>query len=239
MLNEKDQIFLDQYILYFKLICESTNDSLGGIYGINHEILYKPSFATLIGVDDQEFITNSQKPEMVSLRKKALQERKLTKYLIMGKLLNDLPRFFLLSYAPIINPETKNIVGLYANPKYLEMFNIWVLLSKYYNKEIIEPNRIICNIELTGRETQVIFFFLLNLDSNTIAGIISKIEHKSLSKGAIDQVFQTQLMPKFKVYGRKALKDKLIDLGYHRVIPKNILKDGFAIDITNYVYNQH
>ncbi len=75
---------------------------------------------------------------MVSLRKKALQERKLTKYLIMGKLLNDLPRFFVLSYAPIINPETKNIVGLYANPKYLEMFNIWVLLSKYYNKEIIE-----------------------------------------------------------------------------------------------------
>lgn len=42
-----------------------------------------------------------------------------------------------------------------------------------------------------------------------------------------------QLIPKFSVYGRKALYEKLTDLGYHRFIPNNVLCNGFCIEITD------
>jgi hypothetical protein len=47
----------------------------------------------------------------------------------------------------------------------------------------------------------VIFLFLLNLDSKSIAEIINRIENKTISKNTIDQIFTTQLMPNFAVYG--------------------------------------
>lgn len=76
---------------------------------------------------------------------------------------------------------------------------------------------------------------MLNFESQTIAELIAKIENKTISKNAIDQVFTKQLLPKFGVYSRKALYEKLQDLGYDRLIPHNILQDGFTQDLTDYV----
>lgn len=48
-------------------------------------------------------------------------------------------------------------------------------------------------------------------------------------------MFNKQLFPKFGVYNRKALYDKLITLGYNRLMPKNVLNDGILLEITDYV----
>ena len=84
----------------------------------------------------------------------------------------------------------------------------------------------------------MIFLFLLNLDSKSIAEIINRIdriENKTISRNTIDQIFTTQLMPNFAAYGRKALHIKLVQLIYYRFIPRNILCNDFAIEITDYV----
>lgn len=241
MLNKNDQIFLEQYIAYFKLISESTGDLLGGIINLNHEILYKSAFAEQIGASDREVTEHLKKPEIIALQTKAIEKRALVKYLLMGQLENGRSSFLILSYAPIINPNTNNVVALYSRSKVVETLNIWFILSKCYTKGIATMDEFEYQIKLTAREKQVVFLFLLNLDSNTIAEIISKIENKKISKNAIDQVFTTQLIPKFLVFGRKALYDKLTELGYYRFVPNNVLSNkGFCIEITDYtVFDQN
>lgn len=234
MLEPTDQEFLNQYIAYFKLISESTGDLLGGVLSLDREILYKSEFAKRLGVSDNEVVAHLHKPEVMALQDKAIEKRSLIKYLLMGAFENSSTRFLVLSYAPIINPKTSNIVALYSSSKLVDTLNIWFILSKYYTKGIALIDKFEYQIKLTNREKQVVFLFLLNLDSNTIAKIISRIEGKTISKNAIDQVFKSQLIPKFSVFGRKALYDKLIDLGYYRFVPNNILRDGFCIEITDY-----
>jgi hypothetical protein len=89
------------------------------------------------------------------------------------------------------------------------------------------------NIRLTKREQQVIFFFMLNFKSEQIGSLITKIEKKTVSKDAVDQLFRRQLFPKFDVVNRKALYDKLNKMGFAQVIPYNVLDEGFSIEITN------
>ncbi len=235
MLNQEDQVFFEQYITHFRLISESTGDLLGGILGLNGEIVYQSAFAKRIGVSDRDVIEHLQRPETIALQLKAIEKRMLVKYLFMGSSITSQSRFLILSYAPIINPQTKNIVALYSSSKVVETFNIWFILSKYYTKGIAVIDEFEYPIKLTAREKQVVFLFLLNLDSSTIAEIVSKIEGKRISKNAIDQIFTAQLIPKFAVFGRKALYDKLAELGYYRFVPNNILCNGFCIEITDYM----
>lgn len=234
MLNKDDQIFLEQYISYFKLISESTGDLLGGVLSLDYKILYKSAFSKHIGASDNEVMEHLKKPEIIALQAKAIEKRILVKYLLMGQLENGKSSFLILSYAPIINPNTNNIVALYCGNKVVETLNIWFILSKCYTKGIATMDEFEYQIKLTAREKQVVFLFLLNLDSNTIAEIISKIENKKISKNAIDQVFTAQLIPKFSVFGRKALYEKLTELGYYRFVPNNVLQKGFCIEITDY-----
>ena len=239
MLNKDDQIFLEQYVAYFKLISESTGDLFGGVLSLDYKILYKSAFSKRIGASDNEVMEHLKKPEIIALQTKAIEKRILVKYLLMGQLESGKSSFLILSYAPVINPSTNNVVALYSSSRVVETLNIWFILSKYYTKDIAVIDEFEYQIKLTAREKQVVFLFLLNLDSSTIAEIVSKIEGKRISKNAIDQVFTAQLIPKFAVFGRKALYDKLTDLGYYRFIPNNVLHKGFCIEITDYTIFDH
>lgn len=239
MLEQTDQEFLNHYVSYFKLISESTGELLGGILSINKEILYKSVFSERIGVSYNELVAHLHKPEVAALQDKAMHNKTTIKYLLMDTAKNGQSLFLVITYAPIINPKTGNIVALYSSSKLVDTLNIWFMLSKHYSKSAALIDKFDYPIKLTNREKQVVFLFLLNLESNTIAEIISKIEGKKISKNAIDQVFKSQLIPKFSVFGRKALYEKLIDLGYYRFIPNNILRDGFCIEITDYTVLDH
>lgn len=136
--------------------------------------------------------------------------------------------------SPIINPASDNVVGILGLIHNLEIFNLSSILAQYYKaSELAVPS--MGKLLLTEREKQTIFFFLLNLDSKSIAEILSRIENKQISKNSLDQMFNKQLFPKFVVYNRKALYDKLITLGYNRLMPKNILNDGILLEIADYV----
>ena len=81
----------------------------------------------------------------------------------------------------------------------------------------------------------MIFFFLLNLDSKSIAEILTRIEDKKISENSINNMFTQQLFPKFEVFNRKSLYDKLIECGYSRLLPRNILNEDIIFEITDYI----
>lgn len=236
-LCQEDKLFLENYINYFKFIDASTGTCMGGISSLDDMVLYKSKFSDIAEISTKELLEYFKDPKIQELRLKVIDTNKQVKALGARTFESGKTKLFTVTYAPIINPSTNNIVAILVVPGYLETFNTWAIFTRYYTTGTTSlhpynPNE----YALTEREKQVIFLFLLNLDSNSIAEILSSVGCKNISKSAIDQIFHGQLYPKFSVYSRKALHDKLIDLGYYRVIPRNILNHGFTIEISDYVY---
>ena len=69
-------------------------------------------------------------------------------------------------------------MALLVNVHPIEVFNLSSILAKYYNhqlEDLIHPR--INLVNLTERERQVVFFFILHLESQAIADILAKIEN--------------------------------------------------------------
>lgn len=109
--------------------------------------------------------------------------------------------------------------------KILEIHSIKLGLSFYKNQ--------IKNYKLTNREEQIIFLFLANFGSLDIAKIINQIEGKKITKSYVDKVFSQQLYAKFNVNDRKALFDKLNELGFSDYLPSHLLK-FCSIEVSRY-----
>ncbi len=124
--------------------------------------------------------------------------------------------------APLINPETNNVVGLFFQG--FEM--VETLFQKYAAKTLASeknPLKLSKLPHLSKREKQVIFFFMANLSSQEITEMIYKIEGKKIAKSTIDSLFNDQLYAKFNVYSRPELYKKLQALGYDQLTPKELL----------------
>lgn len=123
---------------------------------------------------------------------------------------------------PLVNPNTKHIVGILCQLIELSLTNLSrQILNLYVDSE--DNDGQLASIQLSKREKQVIFFFMHNLSSQQIVEVISKIEGKILSKSTIDSLFIDQLYIKFGVHSRVALADKLQKLGYATLIPESLL----------------
>ena len=144
--------------------------------------------------------------------------------------------------SPIINPNTNNVVGiLFQGFEYSATYNITHQISKLYNifNESELKYKISCNkkcIQLTKREKQVVFFFLAHLGSQEIANILYQIDNKKISKSTIDSIFTDKLYIKFNVNSRVALYTRLIELGYDKFIPQEVLIKGSLKLDTAHVY---
>lgn len=79
-------------------------------------------------------------------------------------------------------------------------------------------------IKLTEREENVVFLLLMFYSSREIADILSKIEHKIITKDSIDKLITNQLQVKFNSIHRHSLVRKLITLQYHNHVPKAFIK---------------
>ena len=139
---------------------------------------------------------------------------------------------------PIINPASKNIIGVLV---YLIRFELTsrqdiVLSSKntqsstlsainvnYPFKTLSVNAQPKCEtyIKLTSREENIVFLLIFNYSSREIAEILSELETKSISKDSVDKLIANQLQVKFKVVHRYKLVERLIELGYHKVVPKD------------------
>ena len=78
--------------------------------------------------------------------------------------------------------QTRIMLLLFSSSRVVETLNIWFILSKYYTKGIAVIDEFEYQIKLTAREKQVVFLFLLNLDSSTIAEIVSRLKVREYLK---------------------------------------------------------
>lgn len=237
ILKEEDQQFLNRYLECFKIFAANTHGLLGGVASLNRIPLYKIRLVEEFGVSDEELRKLLFKPELIALFNEVISSKTPRKFLTVREFPDYPAKMFVLNWSPVINPDTGNIVAIYSSAHLLEVGNMSNVFARFYKygDSRIRKDGLPTDLNLTQREKQVVFFFLLNFESQTIAELIARIEGKTISKNAIDQVFTKQLLPKFGVYSRKALYEKLQDLGYDRLIPHNILQDGFTLDLTDYV----
>lgn len=236
-LSNDDQQFLQHYVECFRIFADNTVGFLGGVGSLERKPLYKARIAEEFGVSDAELTKLLRDPRLMALFDAVIASKSPRKFLSVREFPEYPAKIFVVSWAPVINPATGNVVAVHANTHPLEVGNMSSVFARFYKygDSRIRTHDLPPDSNLTQREKQVVFFFMLNFESQTIAELIAKIENKTISKNAIDQVFTKQLLPKFGVYSRKALYEKLQDLGYDRLIPHNILQDGFTLDLTDYV----
>ena len=235
-LNEVDQLFLIGFIKEFSNVFYAVPNFMGGIASLDHQPLYLARLSEEFGVTSEQLFKLFQNPIVDQLFHDVISSKTPKKLLVVRSFTNYLAKIFVASWSPVINPQTQNIVAIMVNAHPLEVCNMSSILARFYkhgDTKIHEFNN--TQLNLTEREKQVIFFFMLNFSSQDIADMIAKIETKSISKNAIDQMFNKQLLPKFGVYSRKALYAKLQDLGYDRLLPHNVLQEGFFLDISDHV----
>ena len=237
IINQSDSEFLTHYIKCLDFISQNTSVMLYNVLNVAGDtILYKSSLTEQIGVTNQEIQKLLNDSRLKEYRYKAISSRENVKLLGIKSFPQSITQINIVSNLPLINPATNNVVALLINVHPIEVFNLSNILAKYYNHQLEDLSHPRINlVNLTERERQVVFFFILNLESQAIADILAKIENKSISKNAIDQIFHKQLLPKFEVYSRKALYDKLLEYDFDRMIPQNILREGLIFEITDYV----
>ena len=233
-LDLADEIFLKDYISGFQKVSNHTLGIQCSVLDLEFKRITSSDLILGAGLTEEDIAKLQTDLKINTYRQRAITEKKVIKFLSvrsfakLGTIIN------IVTNSPIINPETQNVIALHVIVHDLDIFNISSLLARYYKNGDLAVNQLKGPV-LTEREKQVVFFFLLNLESSTIAEVLSKVENKRITKNSIDQIFCKQLLPKFNVYSRKALYDKLYHKGYTRIVPQNILNGGILIDITDYV----
>lgn len=130
---------------------------------------------------------------------------------------------YMTSKYPLINPDTDEVLGvvvvlhkvLYSNIQH----QLLRALEIYEQPQFVDFNQ----YNLTKREKELIFLFLNGLSSKEIAMVLSKLENKPVSKNTIDNIFANQLRVKFDTFSREALYNKLLELGFDRLVSKDLL----------------
>ena len=167
---------------------------------------YDPDFEQIIIAEDQAII-QSQKPKML------LKINRFTTGLTP----------YVCSKTPLINPGTKNTVGILFQGFEMSFLALSQQLLKASAKLNQAQIKLAEHRNLSRRERQVIFFFLAHLGSQEIADILHQMEGRPIAKSTIDSLFKDQLYPKFNVYNRPALHQKLQMLGYQTLVPEELL----------------
>ncbi len=223
-----DKQFLQAMISAVELTSSGIPDQMLSIKDLNSVNLYcSKGFADAIGVAQTSiagstFCTGQILDIVISEDQKVFKSRKLQAFLKIDRFHNMIkPLIFIKS--PIINPNTNNVVGLLLQVfEYGITNNFHQQIVSLYNSFSTKAKQLV-PIKLSKREKQVIFFFLAHLSSQEIAETLHKLENKRVTKSTIDSIFTDQLYLKFDVTNRIALHQKLLELGYNKFIPQEIL----------------
>ena len=208
-----------------------------GIKNLQSQYVYcSPNFVKLFGSSIEEIVGkhdmfSDENTLRINEDQQIIKTQKALPFIHFEKINNKLTALTFIK-SPIIDPHSSQVIGILC-----QVFDFAALdpakqiLNMYSNLQLTKQN----NQELpqlTKREKQIIFLFLANLNSVEITEVIFRMENKKISKGSIDGVFTDQLFPKFKVYNRQALYARLIELGFNRLIPSEMLaKHTIALDV--------
>lgn len=232
-----DQGFLQQYSQSLSFIFEHSHDLLGALITPDLELVIRSKVSESIGLNEGEIAKLMLNEKVAGFLAKVKQTKKLIKILACKEFPELGTKIFIVNYIPIINPNSNNLVAIWIRSNPIDVFNVSSLLLrylKYGSTDVLTTGYE--DIHLTEKEKCVIFFFMLNYESQAIAEFIQKIENKPVTKNAIDQIFNKRLLVKFGVHNRKTLHEKLAESGFYRIVPRGILKeDGLFFEITNYV----
>ncbi len=234
-LNRLDQEYLNNYLGCLKIVGASSSEIGYVVNSLDLELIAQ--------AQPKQFGTRACKYSLMKsvstdkfdiYRQKSITQQRVIKVLTVSNITDGGTFMEVISWRPIYNPETKNMIALLCLSHNLELFNLVDIFRRVYKTgNLISPRPV--TLQLTQREQQVIFFFILNLDSHSIAEILTQIEKKNISENSINNMFTQQLFPKFKVFNRKALYDKLIESGFSRLMPSNILGESIVFEITDYI----
>ncbi|AUR51245.1 PAS domain-containing protein [Aquella oligotrophica] len=201
-----------------------------GVKDLDSRYLYcSPNFASLLGYSVEEivgkhdmFIGEENNASRICEDKQIIQERRALPFIHIDKIKGKLtPLTFIKS--PIIEEKTDSVIGILCQVfEFATLDPAQQIINMYQNLNLTQKqNQQLPN--LSKREKQIVFLFLANLNSAEMVEIIYQMEGKKISKGTIDCVFTDQLFHKFGVYNRQALYVKLVELGYNRLIPTEML----------------
>ena len=165
IINQSDSEFLTHYIKCLDFISQNTSVMLYNVLNVAGDtILYKSSFTEQIGVTNQEIQKLLNDSRLKEYRYKAISSRENVKLLGIKSFPQSITQINIVSNLPLINPATNNVVALLINVHPIEVFNLSNILAKYYNHQLEDLSHPRINlVNLTERERQVVFFFILTL----------------------------------------------------------------------------
>ncbi len=234
-----DHAFLAKVVASVEFLSKAMPKQMLSIKDIHSKHIFCSDFtAELIGIKPSQIIGKkiwlplydndaSFEDILVAEDQMIIQSREAKVVLKINRIHSELVPYTCIK-APLINPETNNVVGLFFQG--FEM--VETLFQKHAIKTLVSDKNSmnLSNLpHLSKREKQVVFFFMANLSSQEIAEMIYKIERKKVAKSTIDSLFNDQLYAKFNVYSRPELYKKLQELGYDQLTPKELLTRSSTI----------
>ncbi len=214
-----------------------------GVKNLESRYLYcSPNFAELLGSSVEDivgrhdmFINDANSALRICEDQQIIATRTALPFIHIDKIKGKLkPLTFIKS--PIVDNSSNQVIGILCQAFDFATLNPAQQILNTYQSLNLEPQQNQTLPHLSKREKQIVFLFLANLNSAEMVDVIYQMEGKKLRKGTIDCVFTDQLFPKFQVYNRQALYAKLVQLGYNRLIPNEMLpKQTMALD-THTIY---
>ena len=200
-----------------------------------------------MNVDITEIFAKEFKPDMVT------NHTKYTKVIQAQdkKIINELaPASFLHIYSekdiyvvhkyPIINPKTKQVVGILGYMELLILPNALKLVCDInglvldgINKKVVNHDKL--KRELNDKQKIVLFLIINKYSGIEIGKIMRKLRH-TISDAAVNEI-TAKLKYLFNVKSKQQLIEKAIGLKYHTYIPMELLKVGIY-DINDKIYSQ-
>lgn len=226
-MNKQKKNFLIDIVDSLKTVVALTKESYIGVKNTSLEHIYiSPALLKIFNVTltDNKKISVFPKYSLESTYQddQEIIKNKISKnFLIFCQIDESLvPLVFVKT--PIFHPDDQAVLGIMYQGFRYDYFNIQQHITSLFSS-IDNKKESILDIHLSKRQKQVIFFFMLHLDSQEIANQLSKIDHKSIKKSTIDSIFNLQLYPKFHVTSRAALYQKMLKLGYNTAIPRSLI----------------
>jgi len=232
--------FLIKAIEYFTLLHQN---SLMLLVDLNGKVLFVSNgLVNVFNLSDRHSLLNKHyleinlapKETLTAMRnsfKRVVASAETQKSLFINLTLSN-PEFHALtcSESVLINPETNTIVAICIEFRKVEFpLNFQKILTMIPAK--INNNQASSDGLLTRREHEIAFLLFYCKTSDEVAKIISKFNNRPITSKTVRNIIRQQLCPKLQASGHDELISKLHSFGYHKKIPRSLLRNQF-IDLS-------
>lgn len=139
----------------------------------------------------------------------------------------------ILTYAPLINPDTDNVIGYKITGELPEFPLNFYNLEKIIHTSHYENKPILANDEEEQLQEDAILFLLFHCENyQKIAELLSLTYGRKITRFMISKIIVRKIYPKFDVINLPALKQVAHEQGYHKKLPVGLLGE-FMYNLNN------